>query len=237
MATRNILYKREYPVNQFISIRIPTVGEVLEDEDEYYGIVALVTAMPIDMMVQLDDIGIDFTTINAWDLFLLMFKSLQERDTSIVFGDLDLTQFQLTINEQNGNVVLRNGSGVTIDREIHAKMASVCRMVNHLEQNRKRPGNDEAKAYMLERARIKMKRHQKMSERSQIEDLIVAMVNTEQYKYGFEETLGLTIYQFNESVRQVVKKVNYEHTMHGVYAGTVSAKDLNQDDLNWLSHK
>jgi hypothetical protein len=25
--------------------------------------------------------------------------------------------------------------------------------------------------------------------------------------------------------------------MHGIYAGTVSAKDLSQDDLNWLTHK
>ena len=44
-------------------------------------------------------------------------------------------------------------------------------------------------------------------------------------------------YQFNESVRQIIKKIDYDNKMHGIYAGTVSAKDLSQDDWNWLTHK
>ncbi len=67
---------------------IPTVGEVLENEDNYYSMVSMLTAMPIDMMVQLDDIGIDFTTINEWELFLLLFNSLKEQDTSLIFWRL-----------------------------------------------------------------------------------------------------------------------------------------------------
>ena len=67
MRTRNMLYRREYDINDAIHIKIPTVGEILECEDGYYSIVAMLTAMPIDMMVQLDDIGIDFTTIDEYD--------------------------------------------------------------------------------------------------------------------------------------------------------------------------
>lgn len=33
MGTINLLYKNNYSINEDISIRIPTVGEVLEDED------------------------------------------------------------------------------------------------------------------------------------------------------------------------------------------------------------
>ena len=90
---------------------------------------------------------------------------------------------------------------------------------------------------MLKRARDKMKRHRNRKEASQLESLIIAMVNTEQYKYDFEGTRELSIYQFNESVRQVIKKVDYDNRMYGVYAGTVNVKDLSQDDLNWLTHK
>ena len=42
-----------------LSIRIPTVGEILEDEFTYYNIVSSLTASPFQYMVQLDDIGID----------------------------------------------------------------------------------------------------------------------------------------------------------------------------------
>lgn len=51
MGTLNLLYKKEHPINEFISVRIPSVGEILECEDEYYGLVSMITAMPIDMMV------------------------------------------------------------------------------------------------------------------------------------------------------------------------------------------
>ena len=82
-----------------------------------------------------------------------------------------------------------------------------------------------------------MKRRQKKAEASQIEPLIVALVNTEQYKYDFESTRMLSIFQFNECVRQIIKKIDYDNRMRGIYAGTISAKDMKPDDLNWLTHK
>ena len=115
-------------------------------------------------------------------------------------------------------------------------MASVLRKLHHLEKNHRRPANDEAKEYMLRRAREKLKRHKDRKEDSQLESLIIAMVNTEQFKYDFEGTRELSIYQFNESVRQVIKKTDYDNRMYGIYTGTINPKELSQKDLNWLVH-
>lgn len=238
MPTQNLLYKKQYPINDSISIVIPSVGQILDNEDGYYGLVSILTATPVDLMVQLDDAGIDFTSINEYELFLLMFDGLKSQNTSLVFGDLDLSKFKMAVNEQNGNIVLFDEEhDITIDRAIHSQIAGVLRKIHHLEKNRRKPANIEAKEYMLKRARDKMKRHRNRKEASQLESLIIAMVNTEQYKYDFEGTRELSIYQFNESVRQVIKKVDYDNRMYGVYAGTVNVKDLSQDDLNWLTHK
>ena len=238
MRTKNMLYLREYNINDAIRVRIPTVGEVLECEDEYYGIVAMLTAMPIDMMVQLSDIGIDFTTIDEYDLFLLLVGTLKEQDTSLIFTDLDLKRFQTAVNEQNGNIILVDeDSGTVIDRAIHAQIADTLRRIHHLKKDNHKPANSEAKEYMIERARKKISRQRNQESASQLEKLIVALVNTEQYHYGFEGTRELSIYQFNESVRQIIKKIDYDNKMRGIYAGTVSAKDLSQDDWNWLTHK
>lgn len=156
MGTLNLLYKKEHPINEFISVRIPSVGEILECEDEYYGLVSMITAMPIDMMVQLDDIGVDFTTINEWELFLLLFGSIKDRDTSLIFGDLSLSQFQPAINAQNNTVMLIDkDSGAKIDRAIHGQIASVLRKIHHLERNNRKPANGDAKDYMIRRAREK----------------------------------------------------------------------------------
>ena len=238
MATRNLLYKREYKINDYISIIVPTVGEILDNEDAYYNLVTIITAMPIDFMVQLEDAHIDFTSINAYELFLLMFEGLRHEDTRLIFGDLNLSDFVLEESEQNGNFILVNHkTGAKIDRVIHAYIANTLRKIHHLEKNNRKPGNEEAKKYMLKRAREKLKRKKNRETESQLESLIIAMVGTEQYKYNFEGTRELSIYQFNECARQIIKKVDYNNRMFGVYSGTINPKDLSQDDLNWLTHK
>lgn len=237
MATENLLYRRDYPVTDSISVIIPTVGQILDNEDLYNDIVSSFTAMPIDFMVQLDDAGIDFTTINEFDLFIMLSEGLKKVDTSLVLKGINLSEFELCVNNRTKKLVLYDRtSGIEIGRREHNQIASILRKINHLEKNRKRPANDDAKKYMLERMRTKMKRRPRM-ETSQLEQLIVAMVNTEQFKYDFESVRNITIYQFNECVRQIVNKVNYDNRMFGVYSGTVNVKELSQDELNWLVHK
>lgn len=238
MSTLNLLYKKQYEINDSIKIVIPTVGEIIDNEDNYYSIITVLTAMPIDLMVPLDDAGIDYTEINEYDLFLLMSAGLKAQDTHLVFGDLDLTKFEISVDQQNGKIVLYDAeNGIVIDRATHARIAGVLRKIHHLEKNRRKPANQEAKEYMLKRAREKMRRNRNRKQESQLEPLIIAMVNAEQYKYDFEGTRELSIYQFNESVRQIIKKVDYDNRMYGIYAGTINAKELSQDDLNWLTHK
>lgn len=235
---KGYLYSRSYPINDAISIVIPTVGQIIENESAYYGLITAVTATPADFMVQLDDIGIDFAKISSFDLFLLLFREIKQSDTSLVFGDLDLSKFETAVNQKNGNVVLLDQENhIVIDRAVHDQICRVIRKINHLEKNDRKPANEEAKKYMIERARIKQRRAARRPYKSQLEDLIIAMVNTEQYKYGYEGTLDLTIYQFNASVYQIVKKINYDNTMIGCYAGTVNSKELSQDQLNWLTSK
>lgn len=238
MPTQNFLYKKQIAINDSISIVVPTVGEIIDNEDAYYGLVSMLTAMPIDLMVQLDDAGIDFTTLNEWELFLLLFSGIKSQDTSQIFGELDLSKFKMAVNEQNGNIILLDDEhDIIIDRAIHDQIANVLRKIHHLEKNTRKPANEEAKKFMIERARAKQRRNRNRKEDSQLETLIIAMVNTEQYKYDFESTRGLSIFQFNESVRQIINKVDYEHRMYGVYTGTINAKELSQDELNWLKHK
>lgn len=233
----NLLYQRDYKITDKVSVVIPTVEEVLRDEDGYYGLVSTITAMPIDMCVQLDDMGIDFTSINEYELFLMMFNGMKEVDTSLIFKGIDLKKFQIAQSEQNSQfVMVDRENDIVIDRLVYEKTAMILRKIHGFEKNNKTPGNKDAKDYLIERTRKKMK-HSARNKESQIEPLIVAMVNTEQFKYGYEETLGLTIYQFNESVRQIIKKVDYSNRMIGVYSGTVNVKDVSKDDLNWLVHK
>lgn len=238
MPVHSYLYANEVKINDYISVKIPTVGEVIDHEESYYAAISVLTATPYDVMVQLDDLGIDFSTVDDFDTFMILFPALRSGDTSLVFGELNLSRFVPMVNPQNDTVVLRDVvSGATIDRSVYTLIASALRKIHHLKRTNKKPGNEEAKKYMIERARKKMRRRKTRDDESQLEDLIVALVNTEQFHYNFSTVRELTIYQFNQSVQQVVKKIDFDNRMHGVYAGTVSTKDLRQEDLTWLTYK
>lgn len=229
------MYERWIPVNDKINIYVPTVGEIIECEDDYYSLVSILTAMPIDFMVQLDDLGIDFTSINEYDLLLILFPELKSKDTSMIFGDLDLSGFELMVNQQNNNIVLRDElNDITIDRSVYSMISNTLRKIHSLERDRRKPANEEAKKFMLERARKKLRRNKNKYHDSQLESFIISLVNAEQFKYDFEGTRELSIYQFNVSVRQIIKKTDYEHLMFGVYSGSISAKDVKNDELIWL---
>ena len=86
MATLNLLYKDEIKINDKITINIPTVGEVIDNEDEYYTLISMLTASPIHYMLALEEVGVDFTTINDFDLFLLLFGKIREMKTWLVFN-------------------------------------------------------------------------------------------------------------------------------------------------------
>ena len=236
MSTINLLYQSRYPINDNISVEIPTVGQILDHEDDYYSVINAFTSMPIDMIVPLDDAGIDFTSLTEWDLFLLMFNGIKGMDTHLVLGDLDLSRFEMNINEQNNSIILLDRSnGFVIDRATHGKIASILRTIHHLKKDRRKPANEEAKQYMIQRAHEKARRQKNRKTVSQLESLIIAMVNCEQFKYDFDGVRDLTIYQFRESVRQVIRKNDYNNLMHGVYSGTVNVKELSQDAMNWLA--
>lgn len=234
MSTLNLLFETEYAINDQIKIMIPSVGEVIDNEDEYYSVVNLLTSMPIDLMLPLYDAGIDFTEISEYELFMTMFPTLAQRDTHLIFGDLDISKFQHSIDKRDKSLVLYDyENDIVIDRRVQQQIAATLRKIHHLEKNRKKPANKEAKEYMLKRAKEKSKRKRRTQD-SQLETLIVAMVNAQPYKYDFDGTRNLSIYQFNECVRQVIKKTDYDNLIHGIYAGRLDADKIRQSELDWL---
>lgn len=233
------LYATRIPISQGIEIVVPTVGTILENQEEYFDIIYTIISTPYDMMVQLDDAGIDFTSINDFDLFCLLFGKLKKMDTSLVFGELDISGFQHAVSDGTGEVVLIDEeTNITIDRIVHNSMCEAIRDMLKLEKNNKRPANEEAKIYELKKARKKIERLKKNRDKkrglSQLEKHIVSLVNTSEFPYDYESVRGLTIMQFYASLSQVIKKVKYDKTMVGYFAGTVDLDSLPIAERTWV---
>lgn len=222
-----------------LSIRIPTVGEILEDEDKYYGIVSSLTATPFQYMVQLDDMGIDYTQVTDYQLFTILFSLYAKSNLSILFGDLDTSDFGIyTKQGDNSLVIYSPNNNIVIDELIYNDLADTIRKINLFEKVKSKPGNESARKYLLEKERKKQKRNAKKPREPYLENLVIALVNTNEFPYNYETCMDLSIYKFNQSLKQIQHKIAFDNTMIGVYAGTVdTSKMSNKSALSWILNK
>lgn len=222
-----------------LSLRIPTVGEILDDEQHYYSLISSLTATPFQYMVQLDDMGIDFTKITDYELFLMLFPSFAQTDMSILFGETNLSDISVCKSNKNGALVLySHKNDIAIDELIYGKIVEYIRKINNLKKENRKPGNDEAKEFRIKLERKKQKRNAQKPYEPYLEKMVVALVNRPEFKYNYEQVDNLTIYQFNQSFEQIKTSITFDNTMIGVYAGTVdTAKIKDRSCLSWLPIK
>lgn len=220
-------------------LRIPTVGEILEDEDKYYGIVSSLTASPFQYMVQLDDMGIDYTQITDYQLFMMLFPMYAQSDLSLIFGDLDTSDFNVYINQDDDSQVIYSPSNnIVIDELVYNDLSDMIRKINLFEKVKSKPGNESARKYLLEKERKKQKRNAKKPRFPYLEKMVIALVNTSEFPYNYETCMDLSIYKFNQSLQQIQRKIAFDNTMVGVYAGTVdTSKMTDKDALSWIPNK
>lgn len=220
-----------------LSIRIPTVEEILEDEFAYYSIIHSLTASPFQYMVQLDDIGKDFTTVTDYELFMMLFMVYAKSDLSIIFGDLDTSDF-IVQRKEDHEFLYSPKNQIEINEEVYYDLANTIRKINLLEKVNYKPGNESARKYLLEKERKKQKRNSKKKQEPYLEKLVISLVNTSEFKYDYDSCMDLSIYKFNQSFKQIQHKIVFDNTMIGVYAGTVDTSKLsNKDILTWIPSK
>ena len=112
------------------------------------------------------------------------------------------------------------------------------RKINLFEKVKSKPGNESARKYLLEKERKKQKRNAKKPRFPYLEKMVIALVNTSEFPYNYETCMDLSIYKFNQSLQQIQRKIAFDNTMVGVYAGTVdTSKMTDKDALSWIPNK
>lgn len=238
---KSLLNLDKVNVTETISLRIPTVGEILEDEQVYYSIVSSLTASPYQYMVQLDDMGVDYTQVTDYELFMMLFPMFAKSDLSIIFGDLYTSDYNVYVDNSNSTNILfspTNGLDYKIDEFVYTQLSDMLRKINNIEKVKTKPGNEEARRYFIEKERKRQKRNARKPYEPYLEKLVIALVNRPEFKYNYEETMNLSIYKFNQSFKQIQTSITFDNTMIGVYAGTVdTSKMKDKSCLSWIPIK
>ena len=236
MVGRSLLNQRIVKVGGTqIEMVIPTVGEILNNEETYYSAISILTSNPKVYKVLLDDNGIDYSKIDFYGLFQAFFGILSTLDLSLLFNNIELNDFNPMQDSDNGEIVfIHKYKDIIIDRLVQEQIADILRRIHFLTKDNSKPLNDHNVQYQIEKERRWAMRKTKQEFKSQLEPMIVALVNKNGFKYDYESVMDLSIYNFNRSFKQIDTEINFNNLMYGVYTGNVDSSKLDKSCLSWM---
>ena len=237
------IYRGEdFVVSKYIKIHQPSLSEICDyGEQEYYSMIYHLTATPQTMKVQLWDMEhrIDYTKITPYELFYnILYRLFSKEKTSIIFGDLDFTKFQIMQRKDNGDILLCqfvNDGQVIIDEFTYNLIMDYLRKVHGVYKDEKIPANNTTKMILIEDAREEFERNKNKDYPSQLVNLISSMINSEGFKYNHSQVWDMKINAFMDSVKRISKIKNAELLLQSGYSGFgINLKDIDQKQLDWL---
>ena len=235
------IYRGEdFVVSDHIVIHQPTLSEICDyGERNYYNMIYQLTSTPQSMKSQLWDIGIDYTEITPYQLFYnFLYKIYPQEQTSILFGDLDLTNFQVMQRKDDKSVALCqyiDNDLVIIDEFTYNVIVDYLRAVHNIEKDERMPANESTKMILIEDDRDAIEINQRKEYHSQLKNLISSMINCEGFKYNHSQVWDMKINAFMDSVKRITKIKNANLLLQSGYSGFgINLKDVDKKQLNWL---
>ena len=241
MANENLLEVDElslyfgdpYVVNDYITITIPKIGEVVKyGERQYYSMVQTITAIPSEMKASLWDAGIDWTQITDFQLFMMLAPTLPKDKTYILFGDLDFQAMKPFENKFNETIVLRNpDTGAVIDELAYGKITSYLCSAHNLTKKVEKAANEFTKKFMIDEDRQKLQHNAKQPYKSFLRPLISAVKCRQGYTLDYVKNMGL--FEFFDDLNRLQVIVNTDALLQGSYSGMVDTSKIPKKNFDW----
>lgn len=229
-----LYFGNDYVINDYIKITQPLIGEVVDyGEAQYFSMVHTLTAIPSDMKSQLWDLGLDWTEMDDFELFMMLVQTLTPDKTSILFGDLDFSKLKPFKNNQNGDIVLADKeTGIIIDKMIYLRIMSYLRKLHNITPKVEKAANKMTKKVLIEEDRQKILLAKDKPFKSYLLPLISAIKVKQGYTKDYVRNMGL--YEFFDDIARAQVINNADHLLSGAYSGMMDLKKVNKQEFNWM---
>lgn len=222
-----------YIINDYITITLPKIGELVGfGERSYYSMIQTITAIPSEMKSQLWDMGIDWTQITDFQLFMMLAPTLSKDKTSILFGDFDFQTMHPFENKENETVFLGNPeTGAIIDELAFGKIHSYLCSAHNLTKKVEKAANEFTKKFMIDEDRQKIQYNQNKPYKSFLRPLISAVKCRMGYTLDYVKNMGL--YEFMDDLSRLQIIVHSDALLQGSYSGMVDTKKIPKKEFDW----
>lgn len=235
-----ILRGKPIQINEWLTLNQPTIDEIEKfGEDEFYSTVWNLCCSPWDMPSMLDDWGIDFMKISEWDFFRLILSTVDADKLKLIMGNFDFKDFQpMEEHLQDGNtriVLYRPSDQAVFDEDLYNIFITNLREIIGFQHKGKKAANKATAKILIMDDRKARKRAaaETKKEDSMIYDIIISLVNTEEFSYTYESSFQLTLYQLMKSFTQIQGKKAAVALMQGSMSGFADMSSVPSIDMQW----
>ena len=237
-----MFFGEPYQVSEGIVISQPTIGNIMAfGEEKFNEVLNPFVVNPTTLRVTLWQQGKDWTEMSDYELFYQLILQLQltPNETSMIFGDLDFSKFNLykRQNEVDGNliediVLLNQEQEILIDEEVYNHMSTYLRTMFNIFPKVEKAKGKTTKQWMIE-GDIMNKKSQ-TARKSNLLSMISFCLNHPGFKYKKNELKDLGVVEFYDSVQRLLVYESTSSLMKGMYSGFVDTSGIDKKEFDFM---
>jgi hypothetical protein len=219
-----------------VVLKSPTVGQVVDyGEASYFSVAQTLCATPSSMKVTLDKMKLDWMQVSDWQLFQMLCSSFSPEQTSLLLGDLDLSQLKPRPYHMGDieEIVLANQDETIIITEVmYNILVTYLRKMHGFKKQVDKAGNKTTHRVLLELA----KQDEKMAANKPYKSFLLPLVSSLQgrQKYTKDYIRNMGIYEFFNQISRAQIIVQADAALTGSWSGMVDTKKIPKDVFDWM---
>lgn len=224
-----------------ISILTPSIGDIIRvGEEKFFSSLNIFIANTTSYRLFLADLGADWNDVTDFELFCLMYKSIDPEVSKLLFGNLDFLNFKvLALNANDGTkrmVLVDQDNDIEIDEDVYQTIHQYYQMMFNMHPEDAFTTDERLKRWWIEKDRREQERNRqkKSTEKYSLQPIVSALVNHPGFKYKLQELKEVTVAEFYDSVQRLQIYEQSTALMHGLYGGMISGKDIEPDSYNFM---
>ena len=223
-----------YVINEKISVLQPNLRDVLTfGERQYFSVVSTMCSTSSNMKSQLADSGIDWETVEDFQMFMMLAPSLTKEQTYLVLGDIDLSKFKIFENKETGEpVMFDQENDIIIDRLIYMRIVEYLRKVHGLTR-----AHDRTRSKFVHDMAIEMEREQaEIDAKKPYKSFLWPLISSIKARQGYTKqyVLDMQVYELVHEANRLQIIVQSDALLQGSYSGMMDTKKINKELFNWM---
>lgn len=233
----------DFYITDDIYVKQPTVNDICDfGEERYLRMVTQLTSVPQNSIYMLYKMGIDFTQISDFEMFVLIHSVFKYEETQMIIPNLNFETAQVIRTNKvtsKGTVLdtqelaLLFDNSVVLNAKKYADMMTYIRKINKLQRPWfKTVGNESTKKRMIRSAITEYE--QQADNKEPFKSIYVPLISSlATFGYRCDEIWNMKLYMFFDIVTRLQLKEQADHLYSGIYSGCIDAKKIGKD-LNWM---